>query len=51
MPDESIATANVEAPVHEESQTLRETFREMVYELVECRELLYFLVWRNLKTK
>ena len=51
MPDKSIATANVEAPVHEESQTLGETFREMVYELVEYRELLYQMTLRNIRIR
>ncbi len=43
--------ANLEDPGMETRQTLHQAFREMVYELVDCRELLYQLTLRNIRIR
>ena len=49
--EESPVAANVGAPPDEASQTVRETFREMVSELGECRELLLQLTLRDIRIR
>ena len=51
LPTESVPTRDREAPPQEESLTLGEVFREMVSELVECRELLLQLTLRDIRIR
>ena len=51
LPADCPVGAVTEAPQEEASQNLRETFREMVSELVECCELLFQLTVRNIRIR
>jgi ABC-type polysaccharide/polyol phosphate export permease len=48
---ESLVTDDVGAPPHEESRGLWDTFREMVYELAEYRDLLSQLTLRDIRIR
>lgn len=47
----SVEIADKDAPSEERSQGLRDTFREMVYELVDFRELLLQLTVRDIRLR
>jgi len=51
LPAESLGTAHMEIPQHEEPRTLWETFREMVFELMQYRELLLQLTFRDIRIR